>query len=136
MAGYRQGRINEQLTKELAEILRTVKDPRVNNALVSITGAECAADLKTAKIYYSAIGTNVDLDEIKKGLVSAAGYIRRQVAQRLNLRNTPELRFILDESMQKGAHMSELLRAIADKTPESDANEIEKDEVKADSTYE
>ena len=50
MAGYRQGRINEQLTKELAEILRTVKDPRVNNALVSITGAECAADLKTAKI--------------------------------------------------------------------------------------
>lgn len=119
MAGYRQGRINEQLTKDLAEILRTVKDPRVNNSLVSITGAECSADLKNAKIYFSAVGNSVDINEVKKGLVSATGYIRSQVAQRLNLRITPELRFILDDSMEKGAHMSALLRSVAVKESDS-----------------
>jgi ribosome-binding factor A len=112
MAGHRLGRINEQLTKELAEIIREVKDPRVSSSLVSITGAECSADLKYAKIYFSAVGKNVDINEIKKGLSSAAGFIRGQVAQRLNLRITPELRFIRDESMEKGARFSELLRKI------------------------
>ena len=138
MASYRQGRINEQLTKELAEILRTVKDPRVNNSLVSITGAECTADLKLAKVYFSAVGTDVDMTEIKKGLVSATGYIRRQVAQRLNLRITPELRFVFDESMEKGAHLSQLLRSITPKVEEEDAktDDFEKDEVKADNIYE
>lgn len=133
MAGYRQGRINEQLTKDLAEILRTVKDPRVSGSLVSITGAECSADLKNAKIYFSALGNNADINEIKKGLVSATGYIRGQVAQRLNLRVTPELRFILDESLEKGARMSALLRQVeikenkdeekTDKTDKTDTDE-------------
>lgn len=126
MAGYRQGRINEQLTKDLAEILRTVKDPRVSGSLVSITGAECSADLKNAKIYFSALGNNADINEIKKGLVSATGYIRGQVAQRLNLRVTPELRFILDESLEKGARMSALLRQVEIKE--------DKDEEKTDKT--
>jgi ribosome-binding factor A len=126
MAGYRQGRINEQLTKDLAEIIRTVKDPRVSSSLVSITGAECSADLKNAKIYFSAVGSNVDINEIKKGLVSATGYIRGQVAQRLNLRITPELRFFLDESIEKGARMSELLRQVEIKeSADSDKNKTD-----------
>ncbi len=130
MAGHRQGRINEQLTKELAEILRTVKDPRVNNALVSITGAECSADLKNAKIYFSAVGGSVDINEIKKGLASANGYIRSQVALRLNLRITPELRFILDDSMEKGAHMSALLRSVAEKSAHISPADGETDQAK------
>jgi ribosome-binding factor A len=128
MAGYRQGRINEQLTKDLAEIIRTVKDPRVSDSLVSITGVECSADLKNAKIYFSAVGKNVDINEIKKGLVSATGYIRGQVAQRLNLRITPDLHFILDESIEKGARMSALLRQIEIKESAADKNKTDIDE--------
>lgn len=133
MAGYRQNRINEQLTKELAEIIRSVKDPRVNSALVSITGVDCSADLKNAKIYFSAVGADIDIKEINKGLVSATGYIRSQVAQRLNLRITPELRFIHDESMEKGAHMSALLRSVAlkekkDTTAQNESDGFDKDD--------
>jgi ribosome-binding factor A len=128
MAGYRRGRINEQLTKDLAEIIQTVKDPRVSESFISITGVECSADLKNAKIYFSALGNNIDINEIKKGLVSATGYMRGQVAQRLNLRITPELRFVLDESIEKGAHMSALLRQIQLKEDADDKAETDTDE--------
>lgn len=111
MAGYRQVRINDQLVRELSEIIRTVKDPRVSSSLVSITAADCTADLKLAKIYFSSIGGE-DAAEIKRGLVSASGYIRTQLAQRLNLRVTPELKFIVDESIEKGARMDQLFKEI------------------------
>lgn len=126
MAGFRQDRINDQLRRELAEIIRDVKDPRVGGALVSITGADCAADLKTAKIYFSVIGG--EADEVKKGLNSASGFIRTQLAQRMNMRITPELRFIVDESMAKGAKMSELLKKVEKQLEESDKEETDKKE--------
>ena len=113
MASYRRGRINEELSRELSAIIREVKDPRVSKALVSITSADVTADMKYAKIYFSCIG-NVDKAEVKKGLESAAGFIRKQVALRLNLRQTPELNFISDDSIEYGANINRLLKQVED----------------------
>ena len=96
----------------MAEIIRTVKDPRIQKWFVSITAVDCTADLRSAKVYYSAVGKDVDMDEVKKGLTSASGYIRSQIAQRMNLRITPELRFYQDTSMEHGTQMSALLRTV------------------------
>ena len=111
MANYRRGRINDEMQRAMAEILRSVKDPRVSEAFISVTGAEVTPDLKYAKIYYSALGakTPEDKKEIAKGLKSSAGYIRRQVAQRLNLRITPELTFVEDTSIAYGAKIEKII---------------------------
>ena len=84
MANYRRGRINDEMQKVVAEILRELKDPRVSDAFLSVTGAEVTPDLKYAKIYYSAL--RGEPKEIKKGLVSSAGFIRKKVAERMNWR--------------------------------------------------
>jgi ribosome-binding factor A len=110
MANYRRGRINDEVQRELASILRDVKDPRVSGAFVSVTAVVVTPDLKYAKIYYSALMG--DKKELAKGLKAATGYIRSQIAQRLNLRITPELTFILDDSVAHGAHISKLLNSI------------------------
>ncbi|MBQ9783272.1 MAG: 30S ribosome-binding factor RbfA [Clostridia bacterium] len=110
MANYRRGRINDEMQKELAMVLREVKDPRVKDAFISITAVDVTPDLKYAKVYYSAM--NGDKKEVAKGLKSSAGYIRRQLAQRLNLRMTPELTFYEDHSIAHGAHISKLLESI------------------------
>lgn len=110
MANYRRGRINDEVQRELASILRDVKDPRVSGAFVSITAVDVTPDLKFAKIYYSSLMG--DKKELAKGLRAASGFIRSQIAQRLNLRITPELTFILDDSVAHGAHISKLLNSI------------------------
>lgn len=110
MANYRRGRINDEVQKELASILRDVKDPRVSGAFVSVTAVDVTPDLKYAKIYYSSL--QGDKKEVAKGLKAATGYIRSQIAQRLNLRITPELTFIVDDSVAHGAHISKLLNSI------------------------
>lgn len=110
MANYRRGRINDEVQKELASILRDVKDPRVSGAFVSVTAVDVTPDLKYAKIYYSSLMG--DKKEVAKGLKAASGYIRSQIAQRLNLRITPELTFILDDSVAHGAHILKLLNSI------------------------
>ena len=110
MANYRRGRINDEMQKELAMILREVKDPRVADAFISVTGCEVTGDLKYAKVYYSAMMG--DKKEVAKGLKSSAGYIRRELARRLNLRMTPELTFYEDHSIAHGAHISKLLNGI------------------------
>ena len=111
MANYRRGRINDEMLKEIAMILREVKDPRVANAFVSVTAAEVTPDLKYAKIYYSYLRGD-DPKEIAKGLKTASGYIRSQIAQRMNLRITPELTFVHDNSIKHGAHIATLLEGI------------------------
>ena len=110
MAKYRIGRINDEMQKELAVILREVKDPRVSSAFISITAVETTPDLKFAKVFYSVLSG--DKKEISRGLKSSAGYIRRQIAQRLNLRMTPEFTFCEDHSIAHGAHISKLLNSI------------------------
>ena len=126
MPNYRTGRVNEEILKELSEILRTVKDPRVATAFVSVTAVDCSADLKFAKIYYSVMGERRKGDT-QKGLEHSVGYIRSQLARNLNLRITPELKFILDDSMKHGAHINSLLKQIeaeleaADRAKEEEA---------------
>lgn len=110
MAKYRQGRINDEIQKEMTSILRRVKDPRVSEAFISITAVDCTADLKYAKIYYSAL--TGDAKEIAKGLKTAAGFIRRELARTLNLRMTPELTFLADSSIAYGAHISSILNGL------------------------
>ena len=110
MANYRRGRINDEVQMELASILRDVKDPRVSGAFVSVTAVDVTPDLKFAKIYYSSLMG--DKKELARGLRAASGFIRSQIAQRLNLRITPELTFILDDSVAHGAHISKLLNSI------------------------
>ena len=125
MANYRRGRINDEMQRAMAEILRSVKDPRVSEAFISVTGAEVTPDLKYAKVYYSALGMKSaeDKKEIAKGLKSSAGYIRRELAQRLNLRMTPELSFYEDNSIAHGAHISKLLGSIEISEPDAEENQ-------------
>ena len=122
MAKYRQGRINEEIQKEMTVILRKVKDPRVSDAFISVTAADCTADLKYAKIYYSALSG--DAKEIAKGLKAATGFIRRELARSLNLRITPELTFHPDSSISYGAHIASILEGL-EITPEEEDGEGE-----------
>ena len=125
MAKYRRGRINEELMKETAMILRDVKDPRVSGAFISVTGAEVTADLKYAKIWYSAM--QGDKKEVAQGLKAATGFIRRQLAERMNLRITPELTFVPDTSIAYGAHISDLLSKIT-YAPETEETDVDTDD--------
>ena len=116
MAKYRQGRINDEFQKEVAMILRDVKDPRVSGAFISVTAAEVTPDLKFAKVYYSALMG--DKKEIKRGLISSAGFIRGQIAKRMNLRITPEITFVEDGSIEYGAKISKILEGITITDPD------------------
>ena len=123
MANYRRGRINDEVQKELSLIVRDIKDPRVSGSMVCITGAEVTPDLKYAKVYYSALGG--DKKEVGKGLKAASGYIRRRIAEALNLRVTPEFTFYLDESIEHGARIAEILNTITFSDDEPSGDEID-----------
>ena len=108
-------RINGEVQKELSTIIRTeIKDPRIH-PMTSVMAVEVAPDLKTCKAYISVLGEKEAKEATIKGLKSAEGYIRRQLAHNMNLRNTPEIRFILDESIEYGVTMSKLIDDIAKK---------------------
>ena len=107
MPNYRRGRINEEMSRELASILREIKDPRVSENFISITNVDVTPDLKYAKIGFSSM--TGDKAEIKKGLVSASGFIRKRLAETLNLRITPELTFVRDNGIAHGAEIAAIL---------------------------
>ena len=108
-------RINGEVQKELSTIIREeIKDPRIH-PMTSVVAVEVAPDLKTCKAYISVMGTREQKENTIRGLTSAVGYIRRQLAANLNLRNTPELRFILDESIEYGVNMSKLIDEVTRK---------------------
>jgi len=102
------GRINDEIRRELSDLIRAVKDPRVHG-LISITRVDTTADLKYAKVYVSVLDKQ-DADQVVKGLKSAAGYLRRELGHALSLRATPELTFVRDDSMARGAHILDILR--------------------------
>ena len=109
MASNRIGRINEEIQRELAALIRTLKDPRVSAmGMVSITRVDTTGDLRYSRIYVSALNKEQEKDVIK-GLKSAAGYLRRELGSALRLRYTPELHFIADDSIQYGAHILGLI---------------------------
>ena len=110
MPSNRIGRINEEIQREMSSLIRTVKDPRVADAgMVSVTAVETTPDLKYAKIYVSVLDKSASAQALK-GLKSASGYLRRELGRVLNLRNTPELSFVRDDSIDKGAHILDMLR--------------------------
>ncbi len=117
-------RINTEVMHELSNIIRSeIKDPRVS-ALTSVTAAEVTPDLKFCKAYISVLGTDEEKKNTIKGLKSAEGYIRRALASGINLRNTPEITFVLDDSIEYGVNMSKLINEINAKSSD-DSNEDE-----------
>ena len=110
MASNRIGRINEEIQRELSSLIRTVKDPRVHG-LVSITAVDTTPDLRYAKIFVSVLDKS-DVKEVVKGLRSAGGYLRRELGRSLQLRYTPELTCVADDSIAEGAHILELIEKL------------------------
>ena len=109
MASNRIGRINEEIQRELSALLRTLKDPRLQNGLVSVTHVDTTSDLRYCKVYVSALDKSQEAD-VMKGLKSAAGYLRRELGAAVQLRYTPQLQFMADDSIEQGAHILEMLR--------------------------
>lgn len=101
-------RINGEVQRELSNIIRELKDPRVG-IMTSVTAIEVTPDLKYCKAYISVLGDDETKAETLAGLKSAAGFIRRELARTVNLRNTPEIKFIMDESIEYGMRMSKLI---------------------------
>ena len=123
-------RINAEVLRELSEIIRTgIKDPRIH-PMTSVVSVEVTPDLKYCRAYISVLGNEDAAKATIEGLKSAEGYVRRELARRINLRNTPELKFILDQSIEYGVNMSKLINEVTkdlkDKeAPDEDGEEEE-----------
>ena len=117
-------RINEEVHRELSNIIRGgIKDPRIH-PMTSVVAVEVAPDLKNAKAYISVLGDEQAQKDTLKGLNSASGYIKRTLAKNVNLRNTPEIHFILDQSIEYGVNMSKMI----DDVRKKDADAMREDE--------
>ena len=113
-------RINNEVQKELSMIIRNeIKDPRIH-PMTSVVSVEVAPDLKSARAYISVLGDKEAQDSTMAGLRSAEGYVRRALAKSINLRNTPEIRFILDQSIEYGVAMSRLIDQVNQDLPEDE----------------
>ncbi len=112
MAGHRNARTTEDISRELTAILRTVKDPRVQNTMLSIVRTDVTNDLSYATVYVSSMDGMDAAKAAIKGLQSAAGYMRRELGAALKLRHVPELRFVADDSIAYSAKLSATLNAL------------------------
>ena len=108
MASNRIGRINEEIQRELADLLRELKDPRVQKTMLSITHVETTPDLRYAKVYVSLLDKEYTKETLA-GLKSSSGYLRRELGRTLQLRYTPELQWQADDSITQGAHILDIL---------------------------
>ena len=126
MAGNRNARINEEIMKCLAEILPTVKDPRLQGCMLSVLRCETPPDL--CKVFISVLG-QYNEKELKQGFKSVSGFIRRQLAQMLTVRYTPELVFVIDDSISYGAHISKLLNDLDIKHDDDESEEAEDEDL-------
>ena len=117
MASNRIGRINEEIQKELASLIRNLKDPRVQDTMISITHVETTPDLRYAKVYVSFLQED-RAEGALKGLKSAGGYLRRELGRSLQLRYTPELVWALDDSIVYGAKLLSLINSLDVKSDE------------------
>jgi ribosome-binding factor A len=120
MPKNRIGRINEEIQRELASLIPTVKDPRVTG-MISVTAVHTTPDLRYAKVYVSMLDKS-SAQQVVKGLKSASGYLRRELGHALSLRYTPELQFEADDSIDHGAHILEMLRDPTVVKPANPAN--------------
>ena len=127
MATNRLNRINEDIQRELSVLIPRVKDPRVQQGMVTITGVETTPDLRYAKVYLSILG-EVNEKELRRGLRSAGPWLRRELGSSLTLRYTPELIFERDRSIEQGARLSKLIDDVmAGETRSEDEQEDEHD---------
>ena len=124
----RKDRVSEQIRRELAELIRTeLKDPRVG--MISITDVEVTADYAHAKVFFSTLAGSEHVAEVMTGLQKASGFLRRELGKRISIHMTPQLHFVFDESLERGADLSQLIQkavAISDSsetTSESDSGE-------------
>ena len=122
MANNRLARTNDDIQRVLSELLRNVKDPRVQQGMISVTRVETTGDLRYAKVWLSGYGLK-DEKEFRRGLKSASGWLRKELARSMNLRYTPELVFELDHSIEYGAHINELISSLDIRQDEEDAAE-------------
>ena len=121
MPSFKIGRTTEDIRRELSAIQRELKDPRVQT-MISITRVETTGDLRYAKVYISVLEKDRGRD-VLKGLKSAAGYLRRELGAAVQLRYTPQLEFVADDSIQHGAHILQMLRDPNVVKPANPANE-------------
>ncbi len=116
----RKDRVSEQIRRELAELIRTeLKDPRVG--MISLTDVEVTADYAHAKVFFSSLAGGEALSDVLTGLQNASGFLRRELGKRISIHTTPQLHFVYDQSLERGADLSKLIAeasAISDRTPE------------------
>ena len=122
MASNRINRINEEIQKELSALIPTLKDPRVQGGMVTVTRVDTTTDLRWCRVYVSVLDKTQEKDVVK-GLKNAAGWLRRELGQAVQLRYTPELQFVADDSIEYGAHILEMLRDPNVVKPANPANE-------------
>lgn len=123
MASNKIARINDDIQFVLSRLLRDIKDPRVQQGMISVTRVETTGDLGYSKVWLSVMGMQ-DEKEFKKGLKSAGGWLRRELGRAMNLRHTPELIFEIDHSIEYGAHISQVISGLDIKHDEEEEDEL------------
>ncbi len=119
MPKHRLNSINSEMKKELSDIIRNgIKDPRVSS-MASVIAVNVTPDLRFAKVHISVLGSEQEKENTLKGLNSAAGYVRKEVGERMQLRHVPEMHFELDESIEHGAHIMKILKELNDERGET-----------------
>ena len=129
MPGNKIQRINEDIQRVMAGLLREIKDPRVNQGMISVTAVDTTGDLRQAKVFLSIYGLKSE-KEFMKGLKSAAGFLRRELGQSLSLRYTPELIFALDKSIEHGAKIGTILNGLENENHKEQSTNSYSDERK------
>ena len=123
MASNKLARTNDDIQIVLSSLLREIKDPRVQQGMISVTRVETTGDLRYSKVWLSVMGMENE-KEFKKGLKSASGWLRRELGNKLSLRYTPELVFEIDHSIEYGAHISQVISSLDIKHDEEENNEL------------
>ena len=122
MAGYRVSRVSEDIRREITAIVRELKDPRVAGKMLTVVRVEVSSDASFAKVFISDFNGIENAKEAVKGLTAATGYIRREVGQRLHLRKTPELKFVADDSVERGFNMFRKLDEAESRSENTDSD--------------
>jgi len=108
MAAHRNDRIDEEVKRELGAVIRELKDPRISG-IVSVVAVRVTKDLRFAKVFISVLGSEEQKKGSIEGIKSAAGFIRKEIGRRINLRHTPEFSFVLDDSIEHGAYINSII---------------------------
>lgn len=112
MAKFRQQKIDEEMKRELSALIPSLKDPRLSGHMISVVSVLVTKDLRFAKVYISVFGNQEQCKAVIDGLNSSAGFVRKEIGSKMNLRYTPQIQFVLDDSIAYGAHINEVLKEL------------------------